>query len=335
MVLGQLLNAIPMASFPCRSRIHRLRSFGERCYVKREDELGFGISGTKLRKYLSLLPEILKKKPDEAIVIGSPYSNHVLSFSQVLRENGIEPILFLLGDPQSKKQGNYLFSSLFADSKNIHWTPRSKWDEIERSAEAFVRERAKKKIRAQVVPKGANCKEALPGSLTLALDILRNEQEDGIAFDHLIIDSGTGLTACALLLAFAFLNKNVFLHIILIAGTEEQFSSVLAERKKDFEALLNIALPSPTQFKLYSSSTAPSFGAVNATIFKEISTIARSEGFLTDPVFTAKLFLEGKKILAEQHLKGNVLFIHSGGGLGLTGFQEQIEKCIFNNANSL
>ena len=244
-----------MASFPCRSRIHRLRSFDERCYVKREDELGFGISGTKLRKYLSLLPEILKNKPDEAIVIGSPYSNHVLSFSQVLRENGIEPILFLLGDSSSKKQGNYLFSSLFADPKNIHWTPRSQWHDIDQRAEAFVRERAEKNIHAQVVPKGANCKEALPGSLTLALDILRNEEEERIAFDHLIIDSGTGLTACALLLAFAFLKKNIFLHIVLIAGTEEQFHSVLAERKKDFEALLNIALPPPPPPN--SSFTAP------------------------------------------------------------------------------
>ncbi len=324
-----------MASFPCRSRIHRLRSFDERCYVKREDELGFGISGTKLRKYLSLLPEILKNKPDEAIVIGSPYSNHVLSFSQVLRENGIEPILFLLGDPQSKKQGNYLFSSLFADPKNIHWTPRSQWHEIDKIAEAFVLERAKQNVRAQVVPKGANCKEALPGSLTLALDILRNEKEQGVAFDHLIIDSGTGLTACALLLAFAFLKRNIFLHIVLIAGTEEQFHGVLAERKRDFESLLGMGLPSPAQFKLYSSSTAPSFGAVNATLFKEIARVARSEGFLTDPVFTAKLFFEGKKILAEQKLEGNVLFIHSGGGLGLTGFQTEIEKAISNNLHSL
>ena len=330
--LSQILDLIPMASFEHRSRIHPLRSFGDHCFVKREDELGFGISGTKLRKYLSLLPEILSNKPDEAVVIGSAYSNHVLSFSQLLRENGIEPILFLLGDQHCKKEGNFLFSSLFAHPKNIYWIPRSRWNDVDNTAEAFALERSKQGIKIQIVAKGANSAAALPGSLTLAMDILRNEQEEGFAFDHLIIDSGTGLTACALALAFSFLKKSAFLHIIQVAGTQEEFHRVLAERKKDFETLIGQTLPSPTRFKLYSSSTAPAFGAVNATLFRTIASIARSEGFLTDPVFTAKLFFEGKKILAEHKLQGNILFIHSGGALGLTGFQDEIEKAICNNS---
>ena len=338
-LLGQALASIAMAPFGRRSRVHRLNSFGPCSFVKREDELGFGVSGTKLRKYLSLLPEILKNKPDEAIVIGSPYSNHVLSLSQLLRENGVEPVLFLLGEPACKKQGNFLFSSLFADPKNVHWVPRNRWHAIESDAEAFVQERAKRNVNAQIVPKGANCRGALPGSLTLALDLLRNEQEAGLTFDHLLIDSGTGLTACALLLAFAFLNKNTKVHIVQIAGTEEEFHRVLEERKKEFEALVGQNIPSPTQFKLYTPSTAPSFGAVNTTLFKTIADIARKEGFLTDPVFTAKLFFEGRKIITEQQLKGNLLFIHSGGGLGLTGFQEEIakviEKSVCNNPFTL
>jgi 1-aminocyclopropane-1-carboxylate deaminase len=136
------------------------------------------------------------------------------------------------------------------------------------------------------------------------------------------------LTSCALLLAFAYWNKPTFLHIVQIAGEAEEFHRVLATRKKDFEALLGESIPSPTRFKLYTPSIAPSFGAVNAAIFRTIAEIARSEGFLTDPIFTAKLFYEGKKILAEQNIEGNVLFIHSGGGLGLTGFQNELATVI-------
>jgi 1-aminocyclopropane-1-carboxylate deaminase len=327
--LAQALARTPMAPFSRHSRIHPLRSFSQgRCFVKREDELGFGVSGTKVRKYISLLPAILQDKPDEAVVIGSAYSNHVLSFSQLLRENGIEPILFLLGDAAYKMQGNLLYSSLIVDRKNIHWVARSKWFGIDQIAETYSQERAQQNIKTLIVPKGGNCSAALPGALTLALDILRNEEEAGMTFDHLFIDSGTGLTACALLLAFAYLHKPIFLHIVQIAGEEEEFLDVLEERRKDFEMLLGESVHFPTRFKLYTPSIAPSFGAVNTTIFKTIVEIARTEGFLTDPIFTAKIFYEGKKILAEHAIEGNILFIHSGGGLGLTGFQEEMARLI-------
>ena len=112
-----LFKVVPKTTL--HSRVHPLRSFevhSGKCFVKREDELGFGVSGTKVRKYLSFLPGFLQQKPDEAVIIGSAYSNHVLSLSQLLKENGIEPILFLLGDPECKLQGNLLFSMISRQS---------------------------------------------------------------------------------------------------------------------------------------------------------------------------------------------------------------------------
>jgi 1-aminocyclopropane-1-carboxylate deaminase len=329
--IEQILQRHPLTDFPRHSRVHRLRSFSTpsaHCYVKREDELCFGISGTKVRKYLSLLPSILKNLPDEAVLIGSAYSNHILSFSQILRENGIEPLLFILGDENCKMQGNLLYTAAIAKRENIQWVSRAKWHEIDQIAASFAQTRTDAGKKTIVIPKGGNCAESLPGAMTLALDILRNEEEMRICFDHLFIDSGTGLTACALLLAFAYLRKNTFIHILQVAGEREEFLQTLAKRKKDFEHLLGEPLSSPTLFELYNPSTAPSFGSTNQTLFKEIVNIAQNEGFLTDPVFTAKLFYEGKKTLNAQRLSGNVLFIHSGGGLGLTGFQEELAKAV-------
>jgi 1-aminocyclopropane-1-carboxylate deaminase len=333
--LSQAIARFTLAPFPHHSRIHPLRSFSteeNKCYIKREDELGFGVTGTKVRKYLSLLPSILQDKPDEAVLIGSAYSNHVVSFAQLLKENGIEPVLFLIGDEACKLQGNLLFSTLIASKKNIHWIPRGNWEKIDQIAEHFVEERAKVGKKAIVIPKGGNCAASLVGSMTLALDILRNEEESGVTFDHLFIDSGTGLTSCALLLAFAYLKKPTFVHIVQIAGDPDEFHNTLALRKKDFEAILGESVPSPVHFKLYPVSNAFAFGSVNKTIFQTIAKIAQSEGFITDPIFTAKLFYEGKKILAEQNLKGNVLFLHSGGGLGLTGFQEEMAKVLISDS---
>jgi 1-aminocyclopropane-1-carboxylate deaminase len=293
--------------------------------VKRDDELGFGVSGSKHRKYLSLLPCLLKEKPEMAVVTGSAYSNHVLSISQLLIENGVEPVLFLLGHPSSSCRGNLLYSRLLADPKNVHWFSKDKWGEIDAIAEEFANARQ----RVVVVPKGANCKEALPGALTLPKDILRNEVEQALKFDHIFIDAGTGMTAAALILAFEHLKRNTTIHVIQMAGSGNEFLETLGDRKGDFEELIGERLPFPLNFKLYLSRTP--FGAVNREILRAVARLAKEEGFLTDPVFTAKLFEEGKKVLEEGHLEGNILFIHSGGGLGLSGFQEEIAKTVLEN----
>ena len=42
-------------------RLNHFPNNGVNCYVKRDDELGCGISGSKLRKYASLLPFLMNK----------------------------------------------------------------------------------------------------------------------------------------------------------------------------------------------------------------------------------------------------------------------------------
>ncbi len=310
---------------PHHSRVHPLNSFnfpGCTCYVKRDDELSFGISGSKLRKYLSLMPWILEQKPQEAVVVGSSFSNHVLSISQLLREHQIEPVLFLLGDPTQHHRGNALFMSLFVKEENIHWQPRGNWDKLDSLALDYQTLQKGKNIDVAIVPKGANCKEALLGALTLASNILENEQELGLTFDHVFIDAGTGLMAAALILGFALAKKRCMVHVVLIADTPEAFSKVLEERRQDAGILHNTLF----LYKTYTPTNSPSFGSTNATVFKTIGSIAQQEGFLTDPIFTAKLFFEGRRIIEEEKLMGNILFVHSGGALTLAGFQDQIAK---------
>lgn len=316
-----------MKDYPHSSRVHPLSSFdfpGVRCFVKRDDELGFGISGSKLRKYRSLFAYLEQEKIREALLIGAPFSNHILSMAQLLRENKITPILFLIGTLPQKRQGNFLLSSLFLEAENIHWFSRKNWETIDAIANEFVQS----KKDTVLIAKGASMKESLPGTLTLATDILENEKCLGLHFDHVFIDSGTGMMASALILAFAWLQKKSLVHVIQIAGTKAEFEGALGFWKKEFEMWLNAPLNTLFSYRYYVPENAKSFGATNAKVFQTIKQMAKEEGMLTDPIYTAKLFFEGKRILQNQRIQGNVLFIHSGGGLTLGGFQDQLEKIL-------
>lgn len=320
---------ISITSYIPHSRVHVLKTFNgspSTSKVKRDDELGFGISGSKWRKYISLIPHLLNEHYQEALVIGSSYSNHVLGISQLLIENRIKPTLFLLGDPSRKRQGNLLLTSLLVPESQIQWLSHKEWLQVEALAANYIQENP---LRTALIPEGACMQAALPGALTLALDILENEEKAKEEFQHIFIDAGSGLTAIATILAFTWLNKKTLLHVLLLADNEEQFLAKLKLFQKVFEQFIQVQLDWMNllaQFRLHKPTIARSFGSVNTAILTHIQFLAREEGFFTDPIYSANLFLEAKKIIDTQALAGNVLVIHSGGALTLMGFQKELER---------
>lgn len=315
------------------SRVHPLKTLNTPlalCKVKRDDELGFGISGSKWRKYTSLIPYLLRHNCQQAVVVGGAYSNHVLGISQLLIENRIKPKLFLLGDSKAKRQGNSLLTSLLVPESQIRWIARKDWPQVETFANEYIQNN---KLRTMLIPEGACMNAALPGALTLAVDILQNEQESQQQFQHIFIDAGTGLSAIATILAFAWLKKDTVLHVLLLADDEQQFLAKLKQFHQSFEAFIEDRLSWADvleRFRVYKATQARAFGSANATILKHIKFLARKEGFFTDPIYTAKLFLEARNIISDQALKGNTLVIHSGGALTLMGFQEKLYDGIHN-----
>jgi len=325
--LQQILASIPQANYPVTSRTHPLKSFNTStcaCYVKREDELGFGISGSKIRKYRTLIPYLLSQNIGEVIVIGGAFSNNVLGITQLLIENGITPTLFLRGEPIQKPKGNALFIQLLVDPSLIHWISRKEWPDVQQHISQYIQSHTSTSFF--VLDEGASVKEALPGVLTLPLDILQNESDLNKQFNHLFLDVGTGLTAIALLLGYAWIEKTTHFHLLLLADTAENFVEQLKLFHHGFEELLNCSCPYPENYTLHIPQQAASFGSTTKGLFNEIRKIASQEGFFTDPIYSGKLFLESKRLIDEMELSGEALIIHTGGCLTLAGFQEQLSK---------
>ncbi len=309
-------------AFRLESRIHRLRWFGRSdIWVKRDDELSFGVSGTKLRKHASVIPALKQKGIEEVVVIGGANSNNVLSAAQTLKENNVKMTPFLLGPP-SEKLGNLKLLSLFVDDSEIHWISRSQWDNCAEFVNNYAEKRSALGVKIFVLPEGAHHPLALPGSLSILVDILRNERESGVRFDHVFIDAGTGMVAQSLLAGAAALGRKTTFHVVVLAGTFEDFESGLSRVMRYTEEFLNVSpCPSPA-YHLYYPVTAKSFGSTNKAIFDEIRRIAREDGMLTDPVYSSKLFHTARQTILEKNFKGNILLIHSGGGLALSGFMD-------------
>ncbi|TVL99359.1 MAG: 1-aminocyclopropane-1-carboxylate deaminase [Candidatus Brocadia sp. WS118] len=309
-------------AFRLQSRIHRLRWFGRsEIWVKRDDELSFGVSGTKLRKHASLIPALKQQGIEEVVVIGGANSNNVLSAAQTLTENNIRITPFLLG-PLPQKIGNAKLLSLFVDDCEIQWISRSRWADCEVLANDYAENRRSQGIKIFVLPEGAHHPLALPGSLSLLVDILRNERESGVRFDHIFIDAGTGMIAQSLLAGAVALERKTIFHVVVLAGSFDEFQAGLSKVMQYTREFFDVSLGQVPDYYMYYPATAKSFGSTNKAVFEEIKRIAREDGVLTDPVYSVKMFLTARQTILDKKLEGNILLIHSGGGLALSGFMD-------------
>lgn len=314
--------------FYVQSRIHPVTRYirpaaGQRIFVKRDDELSSGITGSKYRKYASLIPHLLAIKYDEVLLIGSSQSNNIVGLVQLLIENSIPYRLLLLKGNEEKLLGNRIWLRLLSHGEeNIDWLTRDQWPEVDNMADRYAEQAAEAGKRVFIVREGAAVPESLPGAMTLAEDILRNEKEHHITFNHIFIDSGTGMSAIGLMagLRNAGMEEKT-VHITLIAGSEKEFEKRYAfitgaDPEKHYRG--------PVLF--HPPAIAPSFGSITKSVLDEVKNIARLEGILADPVYTAKHFYTAKKIIEEGKLQGNILIIDSGGALGLAGFMEKLQE---------
>lgn len=298
------------SSWNLSSRVHRLNQFpqeGVNCYVKRDDELGCGISGSKLRKYATLIPFFIENGIKHVIIIAGPQSNNLLAALQLCREFRLNFSVFLIKPKSSVVQGNYKLSRLFLEDKDIIWLERDEWGLVNEKAEAFLKQLEEPGF---ILNEGASVAQAMPGSMTLADDIINNEQQLNIHFDHIFIDAGTGFSAISLIQGLSKHRHRGRLYVLLLADNEEAFQ-------------LKLKLWSTQQsldFLCFLPTTAKAFGSVNSTIKAEVKRVAREEGILVEPIYSAKLFHETRLYIQKNSLKGNALIIHSGGALTLAGF---------------
>jgi len=302
-------------SYPLHTRVHPLKSFPPeaRWFVKREDELSFGISGSKYRKYAALMPYIQKQGYDTLHLVGSSYSNHLVGFLQLVHEYSLKPVVYLLGSPNEPLRGNYAWIRLLLGPHPLHFLSHKEWPERDRIIQKHLTP------SSLYLPEGAECFPALLGALSLAPDIVLNQEKVGVVFDHIIVDAGTGLTAIALLLGLACMGLSPEVHIILMAHTPIDFEHRLQQYHARLEHELGTSLTLPS-YHLYPSALAKSFGATSRAVFEEVRTLACQEGLLCDPIYNAKLFYTARWIHKTYTLKGSILCIHSGGALSLSGF---------------
>ena len=284
--------------------------------IKRDDELSFGISGSKLRKYASLINVLLEKKSN-CIAVGGPYSNNLVGLAQILNEYQIKKKFLLIENNRIKMIGNYFLLKLLCKEEELMFINKESYLD----AENFACNLDKNTF---FIPEGAACVESIAGISTLVFDILKNEKDYQKNWSHWILDAGTGWTAAAVVWLNAYLQLEKKISIIMIAGDANSFQNSLFKVNEYFNLNGFYLSNHVYNFDLHFPTIGKSFGSMPQKIIQYIENFAKNNGILLDPIYSAKTFYTAEHLFGNE--KENTLIIHSGGANALHGFVSNFFK---------
>lgn len=297
---------------------------GPELWIKRDDLLGLTGGGNKTRKLEFLVADALAKGADTLVTVGAPQSNHCrLTLAAAVRE-GLKCRLVIEervpGSYHADASGNNLLFDLLGVEKVAVVAGGS--DLAAAMAAELAELSAAGRTGYAIVGGGSNPLGAL-GYVACAEELLAQSFEAGVAFDHLVVASGSAGTHAGLVVGLEAANASLPVTGINVRRPQaEQEGNVhrLAEATAAFAGVPPIRREAVTCLDRW---VGPGYSLPTAEMVAAVRLLAATEGILLDPVYTGKAVAGLLDLIREGHFKRGqrVVFVHTGGSPALYAYQ--------------
>jgi L-cysteate sulfo-lyase len=299
---------------------------GVRLFVKRDDLMGLGGGGNKLRKLEYLLGEAAAQRADTVITVGARQSNHARLTAAAAARVGLQCELVLTRtvprtDADYTDNGNVLLDELLGAT--VHDLPGS-YDSMSFATRRAAQLEAGGR-RVYVAPLGGSSPVGCLGYAACAAEIETQASEMDVRFDEVVVPHGSGGTHAGLVAGFVALGRNpgyVRTHAVL--AEEGRARAASFEKSSDTLRMLGKEPQySAEEFNIDDSHFGDGYGLPTDSMHDALRTLARTEGLLLDPVYSGKAFAGLlHDIRTGRYRAGqNVLFVMTGGLPGLFAYR--------------
>jgi L-cysteate sulfo-lyase len=308
------------------NRLERELETNVRIYVKRDDLMGLGGGGNKLRKLEFLLGEALAQGCDTFVTTGGMQSNHARLSAAAAAHVGLACELVLSQlvprtDDSYQHNGNVLLYGIFGAKVHLLPGTENPLDFAKERAEVLKNEGR----RPYVVGSGGSSPIGCLGYAACAAEIAQQERAIDGGFAHIVVPNGSSGTHAGIAAGFAAMEMDparIRSYAVLSPADATQ---------KTTHDLSNstLALIDPTKsidlsaIDVAGDQLGDGYGIPTPAMLAAVRTMARTEGLLLDPVYSGKAFAGILSTLRGGAYKSGdaVLFLMTGGLPGLFGYQ--------------
>lgn len=300
---------------------------GIELWVKRDDLLGLAGGGNKTRKLEFLVADALARGCDTLITVGAPQSNHCrLTLAAAARE-GLKCRLII----EERVPGTYapnavgnnlLFDLLGAERVRMVPAGTDLAAELQAEADAVAREGGK----AAVLVGGGSSPLGALGYAACAAEISAQAFDMSLAFDALVVASGSAGTHSGLVAGVAALNWDLPVTGISVRRPSAEQEGNVHRLAVETAALMGTPAPTRASIVVDDRFVGPGYSIPTRAMVEAVRMAAASEGLLLDPVYTGKAFagLIGRAREGAFGTGKRVLFVHTGGAPSLHAFADAL-----------
>jgi L-cysteate sulfo-lyase len=292
---------------------------GARLFVKRDDLMGLGGGGNKLRKLEFLLGAAIAQGCDSFVTTGARQSNHARLSAAAAARMGLKAELMLTDtvprdDPSYLHNGNQLLDGLFGAV--VHHLPRGA-DSLAAAHERAGELRGEGR-KVYVVGSGGSSPVGALGYVSCAREIQAQEAELGLRFANVITANGSHGTHAGLAAGMDDPRRVLSFTVLAELAEAERGTLALANQTR---ALLGTEELVAEDIRIDGSQRGEAYGIPTEAMLAAVRLMGRAEGLLIDPVYSGKAFAGVLAGLREGSLTGDVLFVMTGGTPGLYAYQ--------------
>jgi 1-aminocyclopropane-1-carboxylate deaminase/D-cysteine desulfhydrase-like pyridoxal-dependent ACC family enzyme len=302
------------------SPLHRLTGFsaalggGADVWIKREDLLPLAFGGNKLRNLEFLIGAALAEDADVVVTSGRRWSNHCRLTAAAGAAAGLGVHLILSGPPVAPPGPNERLDRLLGAIVHVSATDaRADREALVAEVVASVRGAG---LRPYLVPVGGSGPIGAAGQVLAGLELGAQARALGISPEAVIVPSATGGTQAGLLVGLRLGGLTTRLAGIAVANPPAELVPVIERLLEGLEPLAGIRVGSD-EIELDGAWLGPAYGVPTAAATEAAELLARTEGILVDPIYTAKALAALVDGVRAGRFTGAIVFWHAGGTPGL------------------
>ena len=293
-------------------------------YVKRDDCTGLALGGNKVRQLEFYFGEASVRDADVVLITGAVQSNFARLTAAAARKLGMECHIQLeqrvpKTDPVYRSSGNVLMARMLGARHHVYPAGEDEAGADRRLGE-IAAALAGEGRRPYVIPLApGHAPLGALGYVVAAQEILTQMETEQLAFDEIVVPSGSGNTHAGLLFGLRALGCPVRVTGICVRRDAAAQRPRIEARCGEIAELLGLAaVVEPADIHLIDDFLAPGYGQLNAATLRAIETGARSEALMLDPVYSGKTmagFLDrARDGTGQGEGERALLFLHTGGG---------------------
>jgi 1-aminocyclopropane-1-carboxylate deaminase/D-cysteine desulfhydrase-like pyridoxal-dependent ACC family enzyme len=283
-------------------------------YIKREDLLPLAFGGNKLRNLEFLVGAALAGGADTLVTFGRRWSNHCRLTAAAGAKAGLDVHLVLSGPPVNPPGANQRLDELLG--ANLHVA-----DTAARADRAALGERVVADLRGAgrrpfVIGVGGSGAVGAAGQVLAGLELAAQARVRGLEIGAVLLPSATGGTQAGVLTGLRLAGSTAPVVGVAVAAPSNELRPTIAGLLDALEPLAGIRVD-PAEIELTDDQRGPDYGVPTEAASAAAQLLARTEGILVDPIYTAKALAELAARVRDGRTTGMAVFWHAGGTPGL------------------